>query len=176
VQPDTIRARVAHAKSLEPRLSDEAKEVFIEFYEHERTKDWGDNGTVPITARELPGGARLAEAHARMNLRDEVTEVDARVAVDVIRAMMGDIYETDGSMNADYRNGEAITNSKPETQQERIEDVKTTIRRLEGDEPAHIDEIVERANVPTEDVMDTIDKLSKEGLIYERKADHYRVS
>ncbi|UBF23417.1 MCM helicase [Haloarcula tailed virus 3] len=177
VQPDTIRAWVAHAKSLEPRLSDEAKEVFIEFYEHERTKDWGDNGTVPITARELPGGARLAEAHARMNLRDEVTEDDARIAVDVIRGMMGDIYETDGSMNADYRNGEAITNAKPESQEDRIENVQEAIRQLEGDNPATIDEIKDRlTGIKDKKIEYEIQKLKQQGEIYEPRTDKFRVS
>jgi len=120
VQPDTLRAWIAHAKSLNPTLSDAAKEAFIDFYTDERTKDWGDNSNIPITARALPAGARLAEAHARINLRETVTVTDARKAIDVIQAMMGDIYMKDGKPNADRANGEAYGT---DPQQERIQTI-----------------------------------------------------
>lgn len=59
------------------RLSDEAAGVLKEFYLQLR-KNTGADGT-PITARQLESLVRLAEARAKLELREEITKQDAMV-------------------------------------------------------------------------------------------------
>jgi len=175
VQPDTLRAWIAHAKSIEPELSNAAKDAFVEFYTDERTKDWGESANIPITARALPAGARLAEAHARINLRDTVIVEDANVAINVIQAMMGDIYQDNGSMNADRANGAAY-GSKPETQDERINHIRTIISKLEDNKAAAMDEVIEQSDLSENKTKKTVQKLSEKGEVYEPETDSYRLT
>ena len=90
-----LRKYVAYAKlNVYPQLNEEARLLLLEFYRDERQafyredqkEDYNDETSkVPITARALEALSRLAEAHARMHLRDIGTEKDARVAIAVFK-------------------------------------------------------------------------------------------
>jgi DNA helicase MCM8 len=60
------------------RMSKAAAAILKEFYLKLRNRSASADGT-PITARQLESLVRLAEARARVDLRDEVTEEDAQV-------------------------------------------------------------------------------------------------
>jgi replicative DNA helicase Mcm len=112
---------VAYAKKfIHPTLTDAARETIVDYYVKTRTEGGGINepgsvypdgkkfGTesgldsfdsVPITARSIESLVRLAEAHARTRLSEEVEIVDADLAIatfDVWRyeLMGGDYDET----------------------------------------------------------------------------------
>ena len=59
-------------------MSKAAGDILQEFYLRLRKGSTSADGT-PITARQLESLARLAEARARVHLRDEVTAEDAKV-------------------------------------------------------------------------------------------------
>ena len=90
-----LRKYVAYAKlNVYPQLNEEARLLLLEFYRDERQAFYRDDqkedykdetSKVPITARALEALSRLAEAHARMHLRDIGTEKDARVAIAVFK-------------------------------------------------------------------------------------------
>ena len=90
--PTQLRKYIAYARAhVQPILSDQAKCVLEDFYLQLRAKQRGGD-TVPVTARQLESLIRLAEARARMDLREEVTEADALDAVAVVRETI--IYDT----------------------------------------------------------------------------------
>lgn len=60
------------------RMSGAAAAILKEFYLKLRNRSTCADGT-PITARQLESLVRLAEARARVDLRDEVTAEDAQV-------------------------------------------------------------------------------------------------
>lgn len=60
-------------------MSAEAVEVLQTFYLQLRDHSHGADGT-PITARQLESLVRLAEARARIELREEITKQDAMVS------------------------------------------------------------------------------------------------
>ena len=71
-------------------LTDEAKTMILDYYKEARTQYAKDANTlansreeqpIPISARALESLIRLAEAHARMHLRDEVIQDDASMAI-----------------------------------------------------------------------------------------------
>jgi replicative DNA helicase Mcm len=122
VSVDTLRAWIALAQDTEPVLSDDAKQIIKDWYTDERTKDWGDDvDVIPVTARSVPAVARLAEAHARIHLRETITHQDAKAAIHKIKAVIGDIYMSDkGVPDADKLTSVA---SKKDSQQDRISEI-----------------------------------------------------
>ena len=87
-----LRKYIAYARAhVHPVLSDAARDVIDEFYMQLRNKQRGGD-SVPVTARQLESLIRLAEARARMDLREEVTKADALDAVAVVRETI--IYDT----------------------------------------------------------------------------------
>lgn len=61
------------------RMSRSAAEILQNFYLRLRDRNTSADGT-PITARQLESLVRLAEARARVDLRDEITDQDALVS------------------------------------------------------------------------------------------------
>lgn len=125
----------------------------------------GKDMPVPATVRVLGAAVKMSIAFARVHLRDEVKQQDVERAKALGKKLVKQNW-----------NGENFDAAK-ESQQSRVENVYEAIRRLEStDEPAHIDEIKERVNIPERKVDHEMDKLSQKGEIYEPKTNHYRVS
>ncbi|KAJ1960277.1 DNA replication licensing factor mcm8 [Dispira parvispora] len=90
VPPPLLRKYIAYArKYVQPRLSKDATEVLQEFYLKLRTNRQSVDST-PITTRQLESLIRLAEARARIELREHVTKEDA---TDVIHLMKYSLFE-----------------------------------------------------------------------------------
>ena len=90
--PSQLRKYIAYARAhVQPALTDRARAVLEDFYLQLRAKQRGGD-SVPVTARQLESLIRLAEARARMELREEVSEADAIDAIAVVRETI--IYDT----------------------------------------------------------------------------------
>ena len=86
-----LRKYIAYAKTNHaPELTEEAKIMILDYYKEARNQFAKDSNTlansreeqpIPISARALESLIRLAEAHARMHLRDEVIKDDASMAI-----------------------------------------------------------------------------------------------
>ncbi|CAI7776353.1 unnamed protein product [Closterium sp. NIES-54] len=96
--------------AISPLLSEEARAVIKAFYlrlrEHSRAMDGP-----PITARQLESLVRLAEARARVELREEVTEADAQEAVELMGECLLDKL-SDEAGNIDAGRGGSSSKSK----------------------------------------------------------------
>ncbi|KAJ2781936.1 hypothetical protein H4R18_002577 [Coemansia javaensis] len=95
-----LRKYVAYArKYVHPRLSAEARAKLRDFYlELRRTHRSVDS--TPITTRQLEALVRLAEARARAELRETVTESDADNVVEIMRHSLFQTYEDeDGGLD-----------------------------------------------------------------------------
>lgn len=125
VEIDTLRAWIALAQEIEPVLTDDARERIEDWYVNERSKDWNsDLDVVPITARSVPAVARMAEAHARMHLRENILVRDAKRAIEKIQAIMGDVFMNDrGVPDADVVTSVASKSSGGKSQQEIVDEI-----------------------------------------------------
>lgn len=97
-----LRKYIAYArKYCNPVLSQKAKDVLRQFYLTLRERAQRSDGT-PITARQLESLVRLAEARARIELRELVTEQDA---LDVVEIMKESLFDklTDENGYVDFR-------------------------------------------------------------------------
>ena len=87
ISPDILKKYVIYARRyVRPRLTPQARKLIEEFFVEMRSsalsyQAQGSQAPIPITARQLEAIIRLAEAHARMALRDEVLEEDAEAAI-----------------------------------------------------------------------------------------------
>ncbi|CAG8641520.1 4084_t:CDS:10, partial [Ambispora gerdemannii] len=81
IDQDILRKYIIYAKQTDPRLHQLDYDKLSQLYSDLR-HEAGDS--IPITVRHLESMLRLAEAHARMHLRDSTDSSDVDVAVDVV--------------------------------------------------------------------------------------------
>ncbi|KAM7526251.1 hypothetical protein LguiA_016153 [Lonicera macranthoides] len=87
-----LRKYIAYARAyVFPRMSTPAAEILQKFYLQLRDRSTSADGT-PITARQLESLVRLAEARAKVELRDEITTQDALDVVEIMKESLYDKY------------------------------------------------------------------------------------
>ncbi|XP_074575784.1 putative DNA helicase MCM8 [Curcuma longa] len=90
-----LRKYIAYARNFVfPRMSRPAAEILQNFYLRLRDRSTSADGT-PITARQLESLVRLAEARARLDLREEITAEDAKDVVEIMKESLYDKYVDD---------------------------------------------------------------------------------
>lgn len=96
VRHTLLNRYISYAKRfVHPVLSAPAKLVLQDFYLSLRRSHNSQDGT-PVTTRQLESLIRLAEARARVELRTEVTESDARDVIEIMRMSLRDALDADG--------------------------------------------------------------------------------
>ncbi len=135
-----VRKYVAHAKRILPVLTDQAAEAIQSHYISIRQLGEGDDRSVPITARQLEGYIRLAEASARMRLSRWVEEQDARRAIDLIEYYLGTLTGDRGSRDIDM-----IMTSMPKSTRDRTVLVLDLIRAA-GNDGITLKDVIASAN------------------------------
>ncbi|KAH9621154.1 hypothetical protein KSS87_006341 [Heliosperma pusillum] len=87
-----LRKYIAYARTFVfPRMSRSAAEILQSFYLRLRDRNTSADGT-PITARQLESLVRLAEARARIDLREAITDQDALDVVEIMKESLYDKY------------------------------------------------------------------------------------
>ncbi|KAJ2383722.1 MCM DNA helicase complex subunit, partial [Coemansia sp. RSA 2559] len=83
ISQDMLRKYIMYARdNVQPRMSDRYSDKIAHLYGELRRESLA-TGSVPITVRHIEAMVRLAEAHARMHLRDYVRNDDIEVAIRV---------------------------------------------------------------------------------------------
>ncbi|CAG8803921.1 32335_t:CDS:2, partial [Racocetra persica] len=82
ISQDLLRKYIIYAKQITPQLTHLDEAMVSELYSNLRKE--AQTGGIPITVRYLESMLRLAEAHARMHLRDQTNSNDLDVAIDVV--------------------------------------------------------------------------------------------
>ncbi|MEM4884351.1 MAG: Minichromosome maintenance protein MCM, partial [Saccharolobus sp.] len=156
-------------------LTDEARKLIEEFFVEMRKKSLSaPESPITITARQLEALIRLAEANARMALKNEVTEEDAAEAVRLMKSMLE-------SVGIDVERGEVdidvIMTGQPKSQREKMIVIEEIIRDLANKEGcAKLRDIIAKAKeqkIEDKFVEEAIMKLRREGIIYKPKEECY---
>lgn len=88
VDSQTLTEYIAYAREkVDPKLSSEASEALVKGYLEMRSGGRGGNN-MTATPRQLESLIRLAEAHARMHLRDTVEEEDVEEAKRLVKCAL----------------------------------------------------------------------------------------
>lgn len=93
ILPQLLKKYISYARLyVHPKLTPEASKVLKEFYLSIRSKHTSFDST-PITTRQLESLIRLAEARAKMELREIITEQDAIDVVEIMKYYFKVLYQ-----------------------------------------------------------------------------------
>ncbi len=174
VSTELLRKYIAYAKqNVFPELTDDALSEIRKYYVQMRNQGNGEGGVsaVPISARQLEGLVRLAEASAKTRLSNKVTKKDAQRAIELVHHCLTQIGldpET-GKLDIDR-----ITTGITASQRSHIGLVKEVIAGLEKaiGKIIPIDDIIREAEIKgvSEDkTTEVIEKLKRSGDLFSPK-------
>ncbi len=168
---ELFKKYVAYAKQkIQPRLSDEAVSVIKDFYvKMRRASLEGEGRSISISARQLQGLVRLAEAHAKSRLSLVVEKQDTDVAIRLTKYYLMQVgYDPETKTFDIDRFTTRISSSK----RSKIILLKETLKKLEEKfgKQVPIDELrKELKDFSDLEFEDTIEKLKKSGDIFQPK-------
>jgi replicative DNA helicase Mcm len=176
-EPSFLRKYVAYSKrNIFPVMSDDALEILKNYYVEFRNSS---EDSIPFTPRQLEAFVRLAEASARIRLSEEVTVNDAKRAINTIDQYLrrvGMDKET-GKIDIDI-----IATGISHSQHDRMRTLIDIVHRLcdeSKDGNASRNDIIVEAEtngLPAEKVREALDRLKRNGQIYEPVHDKYRIT
>ncbi|MBT3324197.1 minichromosome maintenance protein MCM [archaeon] len=158
-----------------PKLTDEAIKEIKEFYVDLRSSGSdGDNAIkpIPISPRQLEAIVRLAEASARIKLKDKVEKEDALRAIALLKGCMAAIGIDPETGKVDM---DRITTGITASTRGRILEVRNLIFELcdEKDGPVSVEEDLKpkvyEKGVTEQKLEEAIEKLKRSGDIFEPK-------
>jgi replicative DNA helicase Mcm len=176
VQFDLMKKYIAYAKKTSPTLTIEAQNRLKEYYlQLRRSVTEGQIGATPRTLESL---IRLASAKARLMLREQVLEEDALTAISLMNRMVEDVLtDTETKTKADF----GILLGQPAGERGKLSTSMEIFRTMEGPEKKPVelklfrDELIKSGRFKADDEADKmIQKLIKEGIIWENKPGFYR--
>jgi replicative DNA helicase Mcm len=80
ILPHLLRKYIAYARNINPKLTDDVDTILGDYYEQVRIESRSDSH-MAVTSRQLLSLYHMAEAHARLHLRDQVLAEDAKAAL-----------------------------------------------------------------------------------------------
>lgn len=168
IEPEFMRKYIAYCRqNCSPTLTPEAGKIFRRFYINTRKRAEGGGGPIPITLRQFEALIRLSESSARIQLSDVVRKEDAQRAIRLMRFSLQQLgFDTEtGQIDIDRAEGAAVTSSD----RSRIRTVLDVINDLsEKTKEIPISEIQKIAKKEgVEEVDEIIEKLKREGLLFE---------
>jgi replicative DNA helicase Mcm len=173
VDRDLFRKYVAYSKQkCEPKLTNEAVEEIKNFYVKLRNmQSVGETSSIPISARQLQGLVRLAEAHAKTRLSQTVEKEDARVAIRLTNYYLMQVGYDAETKTFDIDRFSVSTSS---SQRNKIILVKETIKKLEEQHGKMVPLDILRKdlgeNLSDTEFEEALEKLKKTGDIFQPKS------
>jgi replicative DNA helicase Mcm len=163
-----LRKYVAYAKRKRPQLTQEAADQIQDFYVSMRASGSEEGDSVPVTARQLEALVRVAEASARAELDDKVTEKDAQRAIDILTYCLEQV-------GVDPETGEfdidMMESGVSGSQRSRLQTVKKIIESEAGDDDSvEIEKVVEKAaenDISEDQAEEVINRLKRDGELFE---------
>ncbi|OYT28994.1 AAA family ATPase [Thermoplasmatales archaeon ex4572_165] len=175
--PEFLRKYVAYAKrNVFPVMENDAMRLIKEYYVDLRNQS---DESIPFTPRQLEAFVRLTEASARVRLSDVATIKDAKRSIHIINEYLkrvGMDKET-GRFDIDI-----IATGSSHSQQQRMRSILDVIKRIcddSKDGTAGRSEIITEAEaigLPSENVSSALDKMKRNGQIYEPSHGKYRLT
>ncbi len=168
-----------------PRLTPQAKNMIRDFFVTLRSSatpldDEGDRITsIPITARQLEAIIRISEAHAKMALKEEVTEEDAEEAIRITLSFLESVgvdTETGSIDSTVIMTGKSLSSIRL------MSVIVDTIKKIKqsgaycAKEDEIIKEVTSEHKVREAKVRETIEKMYRDGIIYSPRTGCYDIA
>jgi replicative DNA helicase Mcm len=179
IEPELLRKYIAYArKNIRPVLTDEANKVLEDFYVSMRSSAIDEESPVPITARQLEAIIRLAEASAKIKLRDQVLAEDAKKAIDLQNKCLKEVGIDPETGKIDIDKVEGRT---PKSERDKLQKVLDEIRELQeeynGQAPVNIltSNLVDQYQMSEEKIAEIIKQLKSKGGVYEPSTGYLKI-
>jgi len=176
IDPAILRKYIAYAKQkFQPKLTDEAIEEIKEFYvrlRNQSVKISESSGVkpIPITARQLEGIIRIAEARAKMRLSNEVKREDAKKAIELVKTSLTQVGYDEETQTFDI---DRVTTGISSSKRGKILLVRDTISQLESKmgKLIPLEELEKELHgkISSDELNDALTQLSKSGDIFKPK-------
>ena len=171
IEPELLRKYIAYArKHVNPVLTEEANTVLKEFYVTTRNSNTDEESAVPITARQLEAIIRLAEASAKIKLKETVDKEDAEKAVRLQLACLKEVGVDPETGEIDI---DRVEGGTPKSDRDKLKKVTDEIEYLEeeyaGKAPVNvlISNMADKYSISEDKVESIIRNLKQKGIIYE---------
>jgi replicative DNA helicase Mcm len=128
IEAELFRKYVSYAKNIKPVLTKEALGHLKGFYLLMRSVSETEGTPVAITARQLESLVRVAEARARVALRNEVTAEDAERATEMMRKSLEEVGIDISSHKFDI---DIIMTGKPKSLRDKLSVILGLISSME---------------------------------------------
>lgn len=161
IELETFQKWLAVAQEHNPTITEEAMDEIEEAWMLLRDAQ-SQGGAIKINARRLRTVVRLARAHSRLRLGDEVTSKDAEVAMRTVSAMLGqwgyDITGSDSGTDNEADSGDV------ERQQSELDDdtshslsdrKRESVREMASETEMDVEEIREELRIPPSQEAET---------------------
>ena len=177
IPPNIMKKYIAYAKqNIKPKMSVDAMKVIQDFYLKLRSQystEGEEVKPIPISARQLEAVVRLTEASAKVRLSDYATVEDAKRAIDLMMAYLGDVGIDSSTGQFDI---DRITTGISSSQRNTVLTIKSIIKSEIDSMPmgssvplSKIYEDAEKSGIDQEKVDSAISVLKREGEIFEPK-------
>lgn len=178
LDPTFLRKYVAYCRKLPaPEMSEEAFEIIMNAYLGTRLSASKNTAIkpIPITPRYLEGMIRLAEASARIRLAREVSSEDATRATRIMQNCLHKVGIDPESGDLDV---DTLEIGVSKTTQDRSKLLKSLIRGMTRHFPMGIplEDILSEAEnngINNKKALEIIQRLRRDGDLYERGKDRY---
>lgn len=179
IEPDLLRKYIAYArKNISPKLTDKANKVLEEFYVSMRSSAVDEDSPVPITARQLEAIIRLAEASAKIRLKEYVDSEDAEKAVKLQKACLREVgYDPEtGKIDIDKVEGRT-----PKSERDKLQRVVDEIKNLQDEysdqAPINVltSNLIDQYELSEEKIERIIKQLKNKGVIFEPENGYLKI-
>ncbi|MEM0253804.1 MAG: minichromosome maintenance protein MCM [Candidatus Bathyarchaeia archaeon] len=169
IPPDLLKKYIIYAKGVKPTLTAEALKRLKEFYLAMRSASETEGSPIAITARQLESLIRIAEARARVALRNEVLAEDAEAAIAIMKKSLEEVGIDVSSKKIDI---DIIMTGKPKSLRDKLQIVLSLITEMERetgyvDRAALLNRLETEYNFQRVEAERLISQLQREGTIYE---------
>ncbi len=177
---DTLfKKYVAYCRNnIHPKLTNEAIKKIKSFYVKLRNSGDDDSDevkSIPISARQLEAIVRMAEAYAKIKLSNKVTKEHAERAIELMMYTLEKIGLDPKTGKIDI---DKITTGITASARNTYRTVLSIIDKLETEISEltfnAIYEEAEKKNITKEELLDAIEKLKEEGIIFEPRKRLYK--
>jgi replicative DNA helicase Mcm len=177
IDRELFRKYIAYAKQkYEPILTNKAVEEIKNFYVKLRNMQaTGDGQGIPITARQLQGLVRLAEAHAKSRLSEKVERIDSQVAIRLTKYYLMQAGYDPETKTFDI---DRFTTATSTSKRNKIYLIRNTIKKLTEKYGEHVPEDAlrqELKDLSDKDFEEGIKELREKADIFEPKAGFYQL-
>ncbi|UCH56698.1 MAG: minichromosome maintenance protein MCM [Candidatus Bathyarchaeota archaeon] len=178
METEMLRKYISYSRRIEPVMTEEVVQSFRDFYVKMRTAslEGGEASAISITARQLESLVRLAEARARVHLREEVAVEDAEAVIALMQRSLEQVgidVET-GEIDIDI-----LYTGKPRSLQMQLQKVLGVISEMERitgvvRDDDLFDALMSDHGIGRSEAARLIGVLMRDGTIYSPRPGYYK--